>query len=114
MNFTIILIVGGAIVLILLIVGIVISINSENSLVEQRLGQYLEDEQETVDKTVEQSVVSDWVNRRVARSTLGERIQRDLARADLKLKPAEYIALFFIAILGIFLWCAILEKLNFV
>ncbi len=100
MNFTIILIVGGVIVLILLIVGIVISINSENSLVEQRLGQYLEEEPEADEKSVEQSVVSDWVNRRVARSTLGERIQRDLARADLKLKPAEYIALFFIAILG--------------
>jgi len=100
MNFTIILIVGGVIALILLIVGFVISINSENSLVEQRLGQYLEDEQETVEKTVEQSVVSDWVNKRVSKSTLGERIQRDLARADLKLKPAEYIALFFIAILG--------------
>jgi tight adherence protein B len=100
MDFTIILIVGGAIVLVLLIVGIVVSINSESSLVEERLGQYLEEDQETVESTVEQSVVSDWVNRRVARSTLGERIKRDLARADLKLKPAEYIALFFISILG--------------
>ena len=34
MTFTIILIAGGAIVVVLLIVGIVVSINSESSLVE--------------------------------------------------------------------------------
>jgi len=100
MNLTIILFVGGAIVLVLLIIGIVVSINSESSLVEERLGQYLEEDQEKLDKSVEKSVVTDWVNRRVEKSTLGERIQRDLARADLKLKPAEYFALFIISIFG--------------
>jgi tight adherence protein B len=100
MTFTIILIAGGAIVVVLLIVGIVVSINSESSLVEQRLGQYLEEDQETVDESVEQSVVSEWVNRRVERSTFGERIRRDLARADLKLKPAEYFSLFILSVAG--------------
>ncbi|GAB4419775.1 MAG: type II secretion system F family protein [Anaerolineales bacterium] len=100
MSLTLILVVGGVIVLLLLIVGVVVSINSERSLVEERLGQYLDDDRASVDKAVEQSVVTEWVNRRVEKSTLGEKIQRDLARADLKLKPAEYFALFVIAIIG--------------
>ena len=39
-----ILIIGGGLVLVLLIVGVVVSANSERSLVEQRLGQYLDDD----------------------------------------------------------------------
>ena len=37
MNLTV-LIVGGVIVVVLLIIGVVVSINSERSLVEDRLG----------------------------------------------------------------------------
>ncbi len=39
-----ILIGGGVILLILLIVGVVVSITSERSLVEERLGRYLDEE----------------------------------------------------------------------
>ena len=37
-----ILIIGGGLVLVLLIVGVIVSANSERSLVEERLGQYLD------------------------------------------------------------------------
>ena len=43
------------------------------------------------------SVLTDWVNRRVARSSMGDRIARELARADLKFKVAEYYALVFMS-----------------
>jgi tight adherence protein B len=46
-------------------------------------------------------VLTDWVNRRVEKSSIGDKISRDLARADLKFKPGEYIALYFIAIIGL-------------
>ena len=84
-----ILIIGGVLVLVLLIVGVVVSANSERSLVEERLGQYLdEDKPEVEDGGDERSAITDWINQRVSRSSLGDRIARDLARADLKLKGA--------------------------
>lgn len=98
--FTTILIVGGVIVLILLIVGVIVSTRSERTLVEERLGQYLEEDKAQVDKEVERSVLTDWVNKRVEKSSFGDRIARELARADLKLKVAEYFALFFISTIG--------------
>ena len=41
-----ILIIGGVIVLILLIVGVIVSVTSDRSLVEERLGRYLEDDRQ--------------------------------------------------------------------
>ena len=97
---TIVLIVGGVIALILLIVGIVLSSSGERRLVDDRLNKYIE-EGENIDATKEsKGALTDWVNKRVERSSFGDRIARDLARADLKFKPGEYIALYVIAIVG--------------
>ena len=95
-----ILIIGGGLVLVLLIVGVIVSANSERSLVEERLGQYLDGDEPEVerDDDASGSAITDWVNQRVARSSMGDRVARDLARADLKLKVAEYYALYVIAI----------------
>ena len=92
----IILIGGGVVLLVLLIVGAVVAVGSEQSIVEERLGRYLEEEQPEggADR---RSLFTEWLNRRVARSSLGDRIARELARADLKLKVAEYYALVFIS-----------------
>ena len=49
--------------------------------------------------------LTDWVNKRVEKSSFGERIARDLARADLKFKPGEYIALYVIAMVGVGIDC---------
>jgi tight adherence protein B len=94
----IILLGGGILVLLLLIVGVVVSITSERSLVEERLGRFLEDERPAPGRgEPEGSIVTEWLNRRVARSSMGDRISRELARADLKFKVAEYFALIFIS-----------------
>lgn len=94
----IILLGGGVLVLLLLIVGVVVSITSERSLVEERLGRFLEDERPAPERSESGgSIVTEWLNRRVARSSMGDRIARDLARADLKFKVAEYFALIFIS-----------------
>src|SRR5512145_131593 len=93
----IILLGGGALILILLIVGVIVSISSERSLVEERLGRFLEDEKRGPETEAEGSMVTEWINRRVAKSSLGDRVARELARADLKFKVAEYFALIFIA-----------------
>lgn len=93
----ILLIGGGAILLLLLIIGAVVAVSSEQSLVEQRLGRYLEDEKPAAEQEGRRAQFTDWLNRRVSRSSLGDRIARELARADLKLKVAEYYALIFIS-----------------
>lgn len=94
----IILVGGGVLLLILLIVGAVITVRSERSIVEERLGQFLEEGQPVADKaTGGSSVVTEWLNRRVAKSSWGDQVARELARADLKLKVAEYYALIFLA-----------------
>lgn len=90
-----ILIIGGVLAVLLLIVGIVVSIGSERSLVEERLGQYAEDEfaDQLAGSDEDSSALTDWVNVRVEGSSWGEGIAKNLAQADVKLKPAEYVAL---------------------
>jgi len=91
--------IGGGLAVILLIVGVIESTNSERALVEQRLGRYLDEEDKTdADKDADRSIVTNWVNKRVEKSSYGDRVARELARADLKLKVAEYFALYIIAI----------------
>ena len=98
---TTILIIGGVLAFLLLIVGIVVSIGSEKSLVEERLGQYTEDEydKQMAAAAGDSSALTDWVNVRVERSSWGEGIAKNLAQADVKLKPAEYVALMVILVI---------------
>jgi len=92
------LIIGGVIILILLIIGVIVTVTSERSLVEERLGRYLEDDKaQDAGKEAGRSLATEWLNRRVASSSLGDRISRELARADLKFKVAEYFALIFMS-----------------
>lgn len=93
-----IFIVGGVIVLVLLVAGVMLSSDRDRNLVEDRLGNYLEEEYED-DKT-DSSYLTEWVNRRVEKSSRGNLVKKSLARADLKLKVAEYFALIVIAIIS--------------
>jgi tight adherence protein B len=95
-----ILILGGGVVLVLLVIGIVVTARSERSLVDERLGRYLEEEQIKEKKIEKASPVGDWLNRSLERSTWGGGIARELARADLKLKPGEYIIITIFSGLG--------------
>lgn len=88
---------GGILVLLLLIVGVIVSITSERSLVEERLGRFLEDESQEPERERGGSVITEWLNRRVSKSSAGDRVARELARADLKFKVAEYYALIFMS-----------------
>ena len=95
-----ILLVGGGLILLLLAFGVIITVSNERSLVEERLGPYLKEEK--IRKPGEKaSPVGEWLNKRVERSSWGGGIARELARADLKLKPAEYIALMVIVGIGV-------------
>jgi tight adherence protein B len=105
----IILLAGGVLVLLLLIIGVIVSITSERSLVEERLGRFLENETPEPDREGGGSIVTEWLNRRVSRSSAGDRIARELARADLKFKVAEYYALIFISTIVVALLAYIIQ-----
>lgn len=102
-----VLIGGGGLAVILLVVGVVSSVTSERSLVDQRLGRYMEDEARAAKKEMEKSTaVSDWVNARLEKSRVGGGVARELARADIKLRTAEYIAVVIIVglLMAAFIW----------
>jgi tight adherence protein B len=91
---------GGVIALVLLVVGIVVSATGDKTAMDDRLKKYLEEDKKT-DTKESKSALTDWVNKRVEKSSFGDSISRELARADLKIKPGEYIAMYVIAIIGV-------------
>jgi tight adherence protein B len=96
---TSLLIGGGVLALVLLVVGLVVSATSDRTSMDDRLNKYLEEEKST-DTKDSKGALTDWVNKRVEKSSFGDRISRELARADLKFKPGEYMAFYVIAIIG--------------
>jgi tight adherence protein B len=94
-------IIGGGIALVMLLIGVYITTSEGRGLVDKRLKNYLENETKSNQRSDAKHMLSDWVNRRVEKSSFGERIARELARADLKFKPGEYIALYVISIVGL-------------
>lgn len=93
-----IVIVGGILTVALLIVGMILTSSREQSLLEERLSQYLGEAQTAEDAAAQRRAISDWVSRRVERTTFGSRISQNLARADLKFKVGEYFALVFMSV----------------
>ena len=87
-----IIIIGLAIAALLMVVGIIFTVAGEQSLVEQRLERYTEAElAEQAAIRESGSALTDWISVRVEGSSYGDRLARELARADLKFKPGEYI-----------------------
>lgn len=95
------LLIGIVIAVVLLAIGLVVTLSGERSLVDRRLEQYLEPEKtETPEETKQRArsaILTNWITQRVETTNVGDRISRDLARADLKLKTGEYIALIIIS-----------------
>jgi tight adherence protein B len=103
MDVTTILIAGGVISVLLLIVGVAITVQTSRSDVEQRLGDIVEQNYDEIEeiKQIKSAPVTDWLNKRVAGSSFGEKLSRSLARADVKMKAGEFIALMIIASFGL-------------
>jgi tight adherence protein B len=102
MSPVLILGIGGIIAVVLLVVGIATTVTSERSLVQERLGRYANTN--TVDSKSRgpaSTPVVDWLNRRMEGSSVGDKIGKMLARADIKMKPGEYIAMIFFAACGV-------------
>lgn len=102
-----ILLLGGGLAFLLLIIGLVVTLTGEQTLVDKRLAQYTEEEvalvQSDGDKT---SPVGDWLNIQLERSSWGDGLSKELARADLKLRAGEYVILMLImaGVVGMIAW----------
>ncbi|HJW90387.1 MAG TPA: type II secretion system F family protein [Anaerolineales bacterium] len=96
-----ILIIAGVLILVLLVVGVLISVTSEKSLVEERLGRYLQEESAARKTKVQATPVSDWLNRQVEHSHWAGGVARELARADIKLRTSEYLAIMVLSGMGV-------------
>ena len=106
---TTILIIGGVLSVILLVIGIVITIREEQSVLDDRFSHYVEEEFEDAVSLAEEqktSAFSEWLDNRLEGSKFGDKIATNLAQADLKLRPAEYVAAMVIAsfLLAFFAW----------
>jgi tight adherence protein B len=99
MDPTLILIIGGGMALLFLVLGIVISFVGGGSVVEERLGRYAETgglvatgSDEPLATGDETSALSDFFNNLGEGTDLFAKISTNLAQADIKLRPAEYLA----------------------
>jgi tight adherence protein B len=106
MNYVLILGVGSGLAVILLMIGIITSLSASRDIVDERITQYTS--AGTIEPQEKKAVLTDWLNRRVAKSSFGDRIAKQLARADLKFKPGEFVATliisgFTVGLLGWFL-----------
>ena len=107
MNPTSILIIGGGLGLLLLMVGLVMSFVGGGSVVEERLGRYAETGglvttagEETAQRGDQPTALSDFFNRMGEGTDLFASIGISLAQADIKLRPAEFIAATVISAVG--------------
>lgn len=99
MDPTLVLVVGGGLGLLLLMVGLVMSLVGGGSVVEERLGRYAETgglvtalPDDVVERDEGPSALSDFFNRLGEGTDLFASISKSLAQADIKLRPAEYLA----------------------
>lgn len=92
---------AGAVAVIILVIGIVFSLREERTVVDERLGRYLQDDDAALEESGSRTPVTDWINARVEGSQQGGRIAQRLAQADLKLRPGEYVALIIISMFAV-------------
>jgi tight adherence protein B len=108
MDLNLIFYIAGAVSVILLVLGVFLTATAERSVVDERLGRYLEDEQAELANAASsrRAVVGDWLNKRVEKSSWGDNLSKELARADVKLRPGEYISLMiiFAFLVGLVMW----------
>jgi tight adherence protein B len=107
MSPNLIIMVGGGLGLLLLVAGVVMALVGERSVVEERLGRYAEAGAiatglvDTEEEGEQASALSDFFNRLGEGTDLFDSISGNLARADIKFRPAEYLTLVIgVAVIG--------------
>jgi tight adherence protein B len=96
----------GVVLMNLLVIGVYVALERRRSVVQERLGQFTGSGQIAAvadEAPAQQSTnLSAALNRAIAGRGFADRIQRELARADVKLNVAEYLSLHVLLALGLF------------
>ncbi len=107
LDASLILYVGGGLGLAMLLIGLLLSVFGGQSVVEERLGRYSEaggmtfaGETAAEGGVQRPSPLSDFFNRMGEGTDLFDGISKNLAQANIKLRPAEYIAAIVASSLG--------------
>ncbi len=122
MASNLVLYIGGGLGLVLLLVGIATTLLTGRSEVEERLGRYSESGGQVIAATAEaagpkakrSTPLGDYLNRMGEGTDFFDKISRNLARADLKLRPAEYIVVMVASSLATGAVIAILARTPFI
>jgi tight adherence protein B len=99
-------IVGGIVLLNALVIAVFVVLERRRTVVQERLGQFTQTGQvlslPTEEPARQSTNLSTALNRAIAGRGFADRIQRELARADVKLNVAEYLALHVLLMIGFF------------
>ena len=100
MDPVILLYASGLLVALLIGVGIFLTISSQRSADEARMDAFVESGGDIEEIAASRkSVVTDWLSKRVEKTTWSDKVKKDLAQADVKIKPGEYILILVISII---------------
>ncbi len=91
MDPTIFLWIGGALVVVAVVLGIILTISSQRSAEEKRLDAFVEAGIEIPDNDARSAAVTDWLSEKVEKTTWSDKVSKELAQADIKMKPGELI-----------------------
>lgn len=104
---SIILWVGGGLILILLVIGVAVTFSSERDLVEERIETFMNINEAGLEFGVSEEIeeektsfLADSLSRLVSGTSFSDRISAELAKADLKLKVGEYVFVLLGSIIG--------------
>lgn len=106
------LIIGASVVVVIVLVVGVISMRSERDIIEERLGNFEQSYESFLEIDVEDdaslaaappSSMKDRFDDMLASRPIGKKWRQQLARADLKITPAEFAALHVISTIGFFI-----------
>ncbi len=107
MDPNLVLLIGGGLGIALLLVGVGVSVLGGQTAVEERLGRYAESgglvtstSGAAAEKAERKTILGDFVNQMGEGTDLFDGISKNLARADIKLRPAEYLGVIVIAAIG--------------
>ncbi len=102
---TTVLFIGGGLMLVALIIGIIVEFRQEQSLLDDRIDHYIDDEfisdAGAEDAEDAPSKLTVWLDNVLEGSSWGDRVATKLAQADLKLRASEYLALMVIMAFGV-------------
>jgi tight adherence protein B len=92
MNPIIFLWLGGALVVLTIFIGIILTLSSQKSAEEKRLDAFIDAGIELPEKQdAKSSIFTEWLSSKVEETSWSDKVSKELAQADIKMKPGEFI-----------------------